>query len=92
MLTGRAAVPVPGIVFRDAFETAGRGPAATIGSRTPYGAATLEPDSRIDYILTGWAKLGGAGDVLHAWVAGDEPGEEGLFGSDHLAVVAELRY
>jgi endonuclease/exonuclease/phosphatase family metal-dependent hydrolase len=92
MLTGRAAVPVPGVVFRDAWEVAGAGAGATVGSRNAYGAAALEPDARIDYVLTGWAKLGGAGQVLGVAVAGDRPGPDGLLGSDHFAVIADLRY
>jgi endonuclease/exonuclease/phosphatase family metal-dependent hydrolase len=93
MLTGLAAVPVPGVIFRDAWAAAGGGSSgATVGPRNPYCAAALEPDARIDYVLVGWPKLGGAGQVLHTVVAGDAAGNGGLFGSDHLAVVAELRY
>lgn len=93
MLTGRAAVPVPGVVFRDAWEVAGAGPSgATVGPRNPYCAAALEPDARIDYVMVGWAKLGGAGQVLDCTVAGDRPGADGRTGSDHFAVVADLRY
>jgi endonuclease/exonuclease/phosphatase family metal-dependent hydrolase len=93
MLIGLAAVAVPGVVFRDAWTVAGDGGSgATVGPGNPYGAAALEPDARIDYVLAGWPKLGGAGQVLRAAVAGDLPGEHGLFGSDHFAVVADLRY
>jgi endonuclease/exonuclease/phosphatase family metal-dependent hydrolase len=95
MLTGLAAVPVPGVIFRDAW-AAGAGPdsgsGATVGPRNPYGAAALEPDARIDYVLVGWPKLGGVGQVLMVAVAGDLPGAEGRFGSDHFAVAADLRY
>ena len=93
MLTGQAAVPVPGVIFRDAWAVAGRGgDGSTIASRNPYNAATLEPDTRIDYVLVGWPKLGGCGHVVHAHVAGDQPRNDGLFPSDHFAVVADLRY
>jgi endonuclease/exonuclease/phosphatase family metal-dependent hydrolase len=93
MLTGLAAVPVPGVMFRDAWAVAGDGGSgATITPRNPYCAASLEPDARIDYVLVAWPKSGGAGQVLRTSVAGDLPGAHGLFGSDHLAVVAELRY
>ena len=93
MLTGLAAVPVPGVILRDAWAVAGDGGlGATVGPRNPYCAAALEPDARIDYVLVGWAKAAGAGQVLTARVAGDLPGPGGLFGSDHFAVVAELRY
>jgi endonuclease/exonuclease/phosphatase family metal-dependent hydrolase len=93
MLTGLAPVPVPGVIFRDAWATAGDGGlGATVGPRNPYCAAALEPDARIDYVLVGWPKLGGAGQVLDAIVGGDLAGDGGLLGSDHFAVVAELRY
>jgi endonuclease/exonuclease/phosphatase family metal-dependent hydrolase len=93
MLTGRAAVPVPGVIFRDAWAEAGAGSeGSTIAARNPFNAATLEPDTRIDYVLVGWPKLGGGGHVRRATVAGDQPGNAGLFPSDHFAVVAELRY
>jgi endonuclease/exonuclease/phosphatase family metal-dependent hydrolase len=93
MLTGLAAVPVPGVIFRDAWAVAGdQGSGATVGPRNPYCAAALEPDARIDYVLVGWPKLAGAGQILHTTVAGATAGTEGRFGSDHFAVVAELRY
>lgn len=93
MLTGLAAVPVPGVILRDAWAVAGDGGrGATVGPRNPYCAAALEPDARIDYVLVGWAKGAAAGQVLHTRVAGDLPDSGGLFGSDHFAVVAELRY
>src|SRR5207245_6367532 len=92
MLTGLRAVPVAGVVFRDAWTAAGNtGGGATISGRNPFAAADLEPDSRIDYVLVGWPKLGGVGQVLSARVIGDTD-VDGMFGSDHLGVVAELRY
>ena len=90
MLTGLAAVPVPGVVFRDAWTVGGDGGGATISATNPYCAAALEPDARIDYILVGWPKLGGVGQVLSASVAG-MVAVGGVWASDHLAVVAELR-
>ena len=92
MLTGLAAVPVPGVIFRDAWAVGGEGDGATIAARNPYNGAALEPDTRIDYVMVGWPKLGGCGHVVRARVAGDEPGDDGLFPSDHFAVVADLRY
>jgi endonuclease/exonuclease/phosphatase family metal-dependent hydrolase len=93
MLTGQAAVPVPGVIFRDAWAVAGAGSdGSTVAARNPFNAATLEPDTRIDYILVGWPKLGGCGHVRRVSVAGDQPGNGGLFPSDHFGVVADLRY
>src|SRR5206468_3532220 len=92
MLTGLRAVPVPGVVFHDAWTAAGNtGGGATVSTRNPFAAADLEPDCRIDYVLVGWPKLGGVGQVLSARVVGDVD-VDGTFGSDHLGVAAELRY
>lgn len=92
MLTGHAAVPVPGVIFRDAWATCRPDePGCTISSRNPQTGANLDVESRIDYVLVGWPKLGGAGHVLGAEVAGDVE-VDGVLGSDHFAVVAELRY
>ena len=93
MLTGHAAVPVPGVIFRDAWAVAGAGSdGCTLSTRNPYSGATLAPDLRIDYVLVGFPKLGGAGQAVRAAVAGDQPSNAGLFPSDHFAVVADLRY
>jgi endonuclease/exonuclease/phosphatase family metal-dependent hydrolase len=92
LLTGRCASPVPGVVLRDAWEAAGRrDPGFTWSNENPFARASLDLDRRIDHILVGSPKLGGAGQVLEAWIAGDAP-VDGWWGSDHLAVVAELRY
>ena len=93
MLTGKTAVPVPGVIFRDAWAVAGTGSdGSTLSTRNPYSGATLAPDLRIDYVLVGLPELGGSGQVVHSSVAGDKPSNAGLFPSDHFAVVADLRY
>jgi endonuclease/exonuclease/phosphatase family metal-dependent hydrolase len=92
MLTGRAASPVPRVVFRDAWEAAGNdGPGFTWSNDNPFAASNLDIDRRIDHVMVGNPKLAGVGHVLAAQVAGDVP-IDGMWGSDHLAVVAELRY
>lgn len=92
MLTGRTASPVPGVVFRDAWEAAGnQEPGYTWSNHNPFAAAALDIDRRIDHVMVGRPKLGGAGQVLDAQLAGDVPIDD-MWGSDHLAVVAELRY
>ena len=91
MLTGRAAVPVEGLVFHDAWEAAGQGPGWTWSNTNPYAALDLEPDRRIDYVFVGWPKAGGAGHVTSCEVVGTEP-VDGVVPSDHYAVLAELRY
>jgi endonuclease/exonuclease/phosphatase family metal-dependent hydrolase len=92
LLTGRAATPVPRVVLRDAWEAADpRDPGYTWSNANPFAAASLDLDRRIDHIMVGPPKLGGVGHVLTARVAGDMS-IDGMWGSDHLAVVAELRY
>jgi endonuclease/exonuclease/phosphatase family metal-dependent hydrolase len=96
MLTGRAATPEPGLVFHDAWEVAGQPSAssttgATWTNANPYARLDLEPDRRIDYVLAGWPKAGGAGHVTSCTVECAQP-VDGVVPSDHLGVLAELRY
>ena len=92
MLTGLAAVPVPGVVFRDAWVAAGNdGPGHTASNTNPFIAGLLDRDKRIDYVLVGTPKLGGAGHVLATRIFGDRPVDK-MWPSDHFGVVAELRY
>jgi endonuclease/exonuclease/phosphatase family metal-dependent hydrolase len=96
MLTGQSAVPVPGVMFRDAWLAAGNpsssaADGATASNTNPFYAAALDRDRRIDFVLVGTPKLGGVGHVLDAQVVGNVP-VDGMWPSDHLAVVAQLRY
>src|SRR5215216_2768173 len=91
MLTGRAAVPVPRLVFVDAWDVAGDGTGFTWSNDNAFAARDLEADRRIDYVLVGWRKARGAGHVVDARVAAIEP-INAVYPSDHYAVVAELRY
>ena len=91
-LTGQRAVPVPGVMFRDAWTAAGNlEHGATWSNGNPFAAASLDLDRRIDHILVAAPKLGGCGQPLATWIAGNEP-VDGMYGSDHYAVVTELRY
>ena len=91
-LTGRVAAPVPRVVFRDAWEAAGKQePGYTWSNDNPFAAASLDLERRIDHVMVGHPKLGGVGHVRGVHLAGDVP-VDGMWGSDHLAVVAELRY
>ena len=57
MLTGQSAVPVPGVMFRDAWLAAGnRTPGATASNANPFNAAALDRDRRIDFMLVGTAQ------------------------------------
>jgi endonuclease/exonuclease/phosphatase family metal-dependent hydrolase len=93
MLTGRAAVPVPGLVFHDAWEVAhaedGQ-PGFSWSNANPHAMRDLEPSRRIDYVLAGWPKVGGAGHVVHAHLVGTEAVGD-MVPSDHYGVVATLR-
>lgn len=91
MLTGHAAVPVPGIWFRDVWVHAGEGPGYTWSNTNPWAASSLDVDRRIDYLLVGHPKLGGVGHPVHAELLGDIP-VDGVYGSDHFGLVADLRY
>jgi endonuclease/exonuclease/phosphatase family metal-dependent hydrolase len=91
MLTGRAAVPEPGLVFRDAWTSPGNhGPGCTWVDANPFAAAEHEQERRIDYVFTGWRRNDGRGAPLSCQVVGDAP-VEGVWPSDHLGVLAELR-
>jgi endonuclease/exonuclease/phosphatase family metal-dependent hydrolase len=91
MLTGRTSVPVPRLVFVDAWDVAGDGPGYTWSNDNPFAARDLEPDRRIDYVLVGWPKARGAGHVVGARVVAIDA-VDGVYPSDHYAVLAELRY
>jgi endonuclease/exonuclease/phosphatase family metal-dependent hydrolase len=92
MLTGHAAVPVRGVVFRDAWLAAGNtGPGFTCRNDNPYYGPLLDRDRRIDFVLVGNPRLGGVGHVRSTRVAGDTP-IDGVWPSDHFAVVVDLRY
>ena len=92
MLTGLAAVPVPKLVFLDAWRTGGDGgPGHTWSSVNPFTIVDSEPDRRIDYVLAGYPRDRGAGEIVSARVEATTP-VEGVQPSDHYAVYAELRY
>jgi endonuclease/exonuclease/phosphatase family metal-dependent hydrolase len=92
MLTGRAAVPVPGLVFQDAWETAGAGGSGATWARSnPRTTPVLWPDRRIDYIFTPWPRRGGVGHAVRCELAGTKA-VDGSVPSDHYAVLADLRY
>ena len=92
MLTGETVCPVAGRSFVDAWAQAGEGRAGfTWDNTNPFAGSELEPDKRIDYIFAGYPKARGAGHVLECKIVGNQP-LDGMWPSDHFAVVAELRY
>ena len=90
-LTGRTRTFVLRQAFLDAWEVAGEGPGHSWTVENPYAALDLEPSRRIDYVLVGYPRRGGAGHAVAARLAGLDP-VDGVVPSDHLAVVADLRY
>lgn len=90
MMTGLTSVPVPGLVFVDAWRAAGVGPGCTWDNRNPHAAAAFEPDARIDYVLVGAPHPTGAGHVVRAERFATEP-VDGVWPSDHAGVVVDLR-
>jgi endonuclease/exonuclease/phosphatase family metal-dependent hydrolase len=81
---------VPGLVLIDAWRYADPGdPGFTWDHRNGYLAASMIPDSRIDYVLAGLPRQG-RGRLRSAGLAGTAP-VDGIWPSDHFAVVAELQ-
>jgi len=92
MLTGRAAVASPRMVFYDSWEMAGDGsPGFTWSNRNPLAAVGLYPDRRFDYIFSAWPRRGGVGHPVNCQVLGIRPPEQDQI-SDHYGLLADLRY
>jgi endonuclease/exonuclease/phosphatase family metal-dependent hydrolase len=93
LLTGLREVPVPKLVFIDAWRSCGDGgPGYTWSRANPYTMLDPEPERRLDYVLVGYPRGdGAAGEVVDCRVEGVEP-VGGVHPSDHYAVLAELRY
>lgn len=92
MLTGRAAGPVPGLVFYDAWEVAGDGsPGNTWSNKNPLAAIGRYPDRRFDYILSAWPRAGAAGHPTNCELLGVVT-QDRMQISDHYGVLADLRY
>jgi endonuclease/exonuclease/phosphatase family metal-dependent hydrolase len=85
----RTAPAAPGEVLLDAWEFADpAAPAATWDPANPYVGAG-NPPVRIDYVFVGPPGPGGLGAVRAVRRAADGP-VDGVWASDHAAVVAEL--
>lgn len=86
----KTAPAVPGQVFLDSWELADpAAPGATWDSANPYVAAGFGPSVRIDYIHVGPPGRGGLGHVRKVERAG-HGAVDGIWPSDHAAVVADL--
>jgi endonuclease/exonuclease/phosphatase family metal-dependent hydrolase len=92
MLTGRAAVASPGLVFYDSWEMAGDGSRGfTWSNRNPLAAISMYPNRRFDYILSAWPRRGGVGHPVNCEMLGVLPPEQDQI-SDHYGLLADLRY
>lgn len=91
LLGGLLTTPAaPGLVLVDAWRYAEAGDSGfTWDRRNGYQSDTVLPDSRIDYILTGLPREQNRGRVRTARLAGTSP-VDGVWPSDHFAVVADL--
>lgn len=90
ILTGEKTPAVAGLVFTDAWSTAGDGsPGHTWHSANPYLTDATWPNRRLDYIFVSWPRTKPAGTAIRCWTAGREP-IDGVVASDHYAVVADL--
>ena len=92
MLTGLTTCPIEGLVFHDAWSVGGgHEGGVTWDNANPYALVHFEPDRRLDFIFVGLPKARGAGHIVNCHVTGNQP-VNGVWPSDHYAVVAELRY
>jgi endonuclease/exonuclease/phosphatase family metal-dependent hydrolase len=92
MMTGRTTAPVPGLSFCDAWEMAGPPePGHTWSNDNPWAVQLLWPGRRIDYVFSAAPRPGGAGHARRAELLGTRP-VDGMYGSDHYGLLADLRY
>lgn len=91
LLGGLLTTPAaPGLVLLDAWRYADPGDrGATWDRRNGYQARSILPDSRIDYIMVGLPRSD-RGQVRSVRLAGTEP-VDGVWPSDHFAIVADLQ-
>jgi len=92
MMTGGTSVPVPGLVFCDAWRaTHPVEPGFTWDNANPFAAEALESNRRLDYVFAGKPLRGGAGQITDAQLVGTET-TGGIHPSDHFGVLASIRY
>lgn len=89
-LSGLASLDGRSTYYQDAWRVRGAGPGHTWDNRNPHAAMMFEPDRRLDYILVGLADIHGRGWIERVALACHQP-VDGLFASDHFAVVADIR-
>jgi len=90
MLTGLTTVPLPGIVFQDAWTAGGDGtPGHTWSHANPHAARERYGPARIDYILVRW-RPGQPGPVLATTLVSGH--HHGIWASDHAGIVTSLAF
>jgi endonuclease/exonuclease/phosphatase family metal-dependent hydrolase len=89
LLTGRRAMPLPGVVLSDSWEHVGDGPGATWRADNPYQAGTTWPNRRLDYVFVSWPRPKPLGNPTRAALVGVGP-VDGVVPSDHAGVVVDL--
>jgi endonuclease/exonuclease/phosphatase family metal-dependent hydrolase len=90
LLTGRAPVPVGGLVFNDCWPQVRDDLGHTWVRRNPHLRDAAWPERRLDYVLVSWPRPTPVGNPAQAFLLGDGP-VDGVWPSDHLGVVADLR-
>jgi endonuclease/exonuclease/phosphatase family metal-dependent hydrolase len=91
LLQGRTAPAAP-LVFVDAWEMAGdRSPGWTWRADNPFLATASWPNRRIDYVLVSAPRPDGLGRPVGVHLAGLQA-VDGVWPSDHAAVVADLTW
>jgi len=88
-LRGLTSLEGRSVYFADAWAVAGTGGGATYDRRNPYALRSREPSNRIDYIFVRGPDAHLRGEPVSARLALDEP-SDGIWPSDHFAVVAEV--
>jgi len=92
MMTGQTTVPVENLVFHDVWADSGQTKLGhTWDNANPFTRKSLEPNRRIDYIFAGWPGPSAEGHIIDCSLAANKP-INGVWPSDHFAVLAHLRY
>jgi endonuclease/exonuclease/phosphatase family metal-dependent hydrolase len=89
--TGLAAGAVPNFTLVDAWSAAGNtDPGHTWSAANPLvPRRAIHPHRRLDYVMVSTPRRPGAGHISHCTLAGTSA-VEGVWASDHFAVVAEV--
>lgn len=88
-LTGLSRPYGGGTVFTDCWAAVGDGDGHTWTRDNPNSADALWPRRRLDYVLVSWPRPKPFGNPLKTTLVGVDP-HEGVVGSDHYGVLAEL--